>query len=87
MFLPGQLLFKGSNFCFLFRMQRKKNPVELVAEEAQSHGMKERVPFLGCFGLCILHVFLLFYWVKISLFFPINMLYLYHYDCLIGIIE
>ena len=62
----------------------KKNPVELVVEEAQSDGMKERVSFLYlCFGLCILRVFLLFSWVKISLLFPINMLYLNHYDCLI----
>lgn len=85
MFLPGQLLFKESNFCFLFRVLKKKNPVELVAEEAQSDGIKERVSFLGCFGLCILPVLLLFSWV--SLFFPINMLCLNHCDCFIGIIE
>ena len=72
---------------FVQGAEKKKNPVELVAEEAQSDEMKERVSFLGCFGLCILHVFLLFYWVRISLFFPINMLYLNHYDCLIDIIE
>ena len=65
----------------------KKNPVELVAEEAQSYGIKERVSFLGCFGLCILPVLLLFSWVKVSLFFPINMLCLNHCDCFIGIIE
>lgn len=69
MFLPGQLLFKESNFCFLLKVQeKKKNPVELVAEEAQSDGIKERVSFLGCFGLCILPVLLLFSWVKVSVF-------------------
>lgn len=43
--------------------------------------------FLGWFGLGILHMFLLFSWVKISLFFSISVLYSDHCDCLIGIIE
>lgn len=59
---------KRANFCFLFRVQRE-NCIELVAEEVQSEETKERMSFLGWFGLCIPYMFLPFSWVKVSSFF------------------
>lgn len=59
-----------ANFCILFRVQRE-NCIELVAKETQSDRSKERMSFLGWFGLCIPYMCLPFSWVKISGFFPL----------------
>lgn len=55
----------------LFIQSAEENCVELVAEETQPDGMKERMSFLDWFGLCIPHRFLPFSWVKISFFPPL----------------
>lgn len=70
-FLQNQLLFLNKEPIFAFYSVQRENCIELVAKETQSDRSKERMSFLGWFGLCIPYMCLPFSWVKISGFFPL----------------